>query len=277
MSYIHAEIDSYNCMHMQTCSLSLIWKQLGGQGVLSIKESSDKENVFILHHENKLLKSKGTAWTSGSRVTSLLTTGMRKIRSGELRRMKIRYHVLLSVGCKALRVVPECLIPLRLQRRPQAWERFIQSSRLHPRTGSHPPPLHQLCLSINPLIFLSPSPFYLADFSSSCVTQCFQRWLTSPLVCVTLQSQSQTRRDGLTQSRHHSDIQLDTLFASSSNRSRFVIRNMCFRAHFAGQVIFRGSSTNYAVGFQLQTCSWSHVAHSHRKWHTFYEFSCWHF
>lgn len=29
MSYIHAEIDRYNCMHMQSCSFSLIWRHSG--------------------------------------------------------------------------------------------------------------------------------------------------------------------------------------------------------------------------------------------------------
>lgn len=146
---------------------------------------------------------------------------------------KIRYHVLLSVWCQALWVVPECLIPLRLQRRPQMWQRFNQSSRLQPLTGSHFP-LFISSVSLFTSYFSPPSLFYLSDFSSSCVTLCSQRWLTSPLVYVTLRSQSQTRRGGLAQSQRHSDIQLDTLFASSSNRCQFVIRNMCFSPHFAG-------------------------------------------
>lgn len=29
MSYIHAEIDRYNCMHMQSCSSGLIWRRSG--------------------------------------------------------------------------------------------------------------------------------------------------------------------------------------------------------------------------------------------------------
>lgn len=71
MSYIHAEIDRYNCMHMQSCSFSLIWRHSRVKDFFQSKtKSSDKGNVFILRHENNLqiiwIKSEGTAWTSGS-------------------------------------------------------------------------------------------------------------------------------------------------------------------------------------------------------------------
>lgn len=147
---------------------------------------------------------------------------------------KIRYHVLLSVWCQALWVVPECLIPLRLQWRPQMWEWFNQSSHLQPLTGSHFPlfisPVSlftsycSLPLSVLPLRLL----IKLCNTVLSALTD------ISVGLCYSAEP-NQTRGDGLAQSQRHSDIQLDTLFASSSNRCPFVIRNMCFSPHFAGQ------------------------------------------
>lgn len=92
MSYTHAEIDRYNCMHMQSCCLSLIRR---GSGVKDFSQSKrfDKGNVFILRRENNRqiiwIESEG-AFTSGSwrlfvscTTSSLYRHG--KIISGELK------------------------------------------------------------------------------------------------------------------------------------------------------------------------------------------------
>ena len=150
--------------------LQLNLKALGGQGFLSIKKSSDKGNVFIPRHENNLqiiwIKSEGAARTSGSRLPESFSFSAQLLLSLQAwennkwraefvsaRLRKIRYHVLLSVWCQALWVVPECLIPLRLRWRPPERGEFSQSSRLQPLTSSHFPPLHQLSIY---LLFSSP-------------------------------------------------------------------------------------------------------------------------
>lgn len=56
MSYVLAETDRYNCTHMETCSLSLIWRHfVGVEGQEFFQSnSSDMGNIFILCHENNL-------------------------------------------------------------------------------------------------------------------------------------------------------------------------------------------------------------------------------
>lgn len=184
MSYTHAEIDSYNCMHMQSSSFSLIWRHLRVKDFFQSKpRSCDNENVSIPRRKNNLhvrwIRSERTSRTSGIRrvrsffprpkLLSLQEWENNKQReefvSAALR--KIRYHVLLSVWCQPLGVVPECLIPLRLQRRPP--ERG-GSARVH---FYIPKPALTIYLS-----FLSPlSLFASSDFSSSGLTLRSERHL----------------------------------------------------------------------------------------------------
>lgn len=206
-------------------------KALRGQGFLSIKKSSDKGNVFILRRENNLqiiwIKSEGTARTSGSRLPATFLFRARNFFSRlqawennkwraefvSARLRKIRYHVLLSVWCQALGVVPECLMPLRLRRRPPGRGRFSQSSRHATATNQHSlPRLHQLCLYL-PLIFLSPSLFSpLWLLIKLCNTVLSALSDVSLSACYSAEP-SQTREDGLAQSQRPSEPQLDTLFS----------------------------------------------------------------
>lgn len=128
-------------------AFGIIWRHSWVKDFVQSKtKSSDKGNVFILRHENNLqiiwIKSEGTAGTSGRRVPesflfraqlllSLQAWENNKWRAEfvSARLRKIRYHVLLSVWCQALWVVPECLVPLRLQRRPP--KRRGGSARVH--------------------------------------------------------------------------------------------------------------------------------------------------
>lgn len=178
---------------------------------------------------------------------------------------KIRYHVLLSVWCQALWVVPERLNPLRLQWRPQVSERFNQSSHLEPLTGSRSPPLHQLRLSIY-LLFLSLSLLYFSGFSSGCVTQFSERWLTSPLAYVAQRSQSQNpagQPRPVPASLRYSARHFVCIFIKSLS--------ICDQEHVfqatlrRSRVITRGGRTNLTVSFQLWKCSWSHGTLTQRK------------
>lgn len=126
MSYIHAGIDRHNCTHMRSSAFSSIRSH---SKVKDFLENSDKGNVFIRRHENKSwklreLKAKETPRTSGEffiagETSPPSSTRHEKISwrdefvSVQLR--KIRYHVLVSVWCQPLGLVPECLVPLRWQ------------------------------------------------------------------------------------------------------------------------------------------------------------------
>ncbi len=72
MSYVHAEIDRYNCMHMQSCSSSLIWRHLGVKDFFQSKSALTRGTSSSSVRKNNLqiiwIKSERSAWTSGSRL-----------------------------------------------------------------------------------------------------------------------------------------------------------------------------------------------------------------
>lgn len=161
MSYIHAEIDRYNCMHMQSCSSGLIWRRSRVKDFFQSKRvlTSGTSLSSVMKTIRKLfeLKAKephehlGDDWPgrvspsfffSAQLLLSLQAWENNKWRAEfvSARLRKIRYHVLLSVWCQALWVVPECLIPSRLRwRRQSEGGGFSQSSRPQPLTSSHFP------------------------------------------------------------------------------------------------------------------------------------------
>lgn len=177
MSYIHAEIDRYNCMHMQSCSSGLIWRRSGVKDFFQSKRvlTSGTSLSSVMKTIRKLFELKAKEphehlgddrpgrvspsffFFSAQLLLSLQAWENNKWRAEfvSARLRKIRYHVLLSVWCQALWVVPECLIPSRLR-----WRRQSEGGGVQPEFTSTArnqlsfPHLHQRCLSIY-LLFCS--------------------------------------------------------------------------------------------------------------------------
>lgn len=187
---------------------------------------------------------------------------------------KIRYHVLLSVWCQALWVVPECLIPLRLQRRPQMWQRFNQSSRLQPLTGSHFP-LFISSVSLFTSYFSPPlSLLPLRLLIKLCNTVLSALTDVSVGLCYSTEPKPNPpgRPRPVPASLRYSARHFVCVFIKSLS---ICDQEHVFQSTFCrSRVIIRGSRTNYMVSFQIWICSWSHVAHSHRKWQLTFYVSC---
>lgn len=284
MSYIHAEIDRYNCMHMQSCSSGLIWRRSGVKDFFQSKRvlTSGTSLSSVMKTIRKLFELKAKEphehlgddrpgrvspsffFFSPQLLLSLQAWENNKWRAEfvSARLRKIRYHVLLSVWCQALWVVPECLIPSRLR-----WRRQSEGGGVQPEFTSTArnqlsfPHLHQRCLSIY-LLFCS--LFSPPDFSSSCVTQCSPFRATSPFgVCYSAEPKPKPSSRGRPRPvpESHTDIQLDTLFASSSSRCQWICdQEHVFRSTSRwSRAISRVGGTNHEVSLRLLRCRLSHV------------------
>lgn len=137
---------------------------------------------------------------------------------------------------------------------------FSQSSRPQPVTSSHFP----IFISAVSLFTSYFALCFPPDFSSSCVTQCSPFRATSPFgVCYSAEPKPKPSPRGRPRPvpESHSDIQLDTLFASSSSRCQWICdQEHVFRSTSRwSRAISRVGGTNHEVSLRLLRCRLSHV------------------